>query len=174
MPAAPEAWLRGPIPGVDPLLMPAAHALVQASEDLARAASGLAVAELWAKPGGAASVGFHLKHICGSLDRLLTYARGRALNPEQMRVLAGEGQPGDPPADAATLIAAVQHAIEDTLEGLRNTSPADLFTVRTVGRQALPTNVVGLLFHLAEHTQRHTGQVISTAKIVRAGRAPHD
>src|SRR5207244_7879592 len=77
MPAAPEAWLRGPIPGIDPLLMPAAHALVQASEDVARAASGLALAELWAKPGGAASIGFHLKHICGSLDRLLTYARGR-------------------------------------------------------------------------------------------------
>ena len=165
MPAAPEAWLRGPIPGIDPLLMPAAHALVQASEDVARAASGLAVAELWAKPGGAASIGFHLKHICGN---------GRPLNPEQMRVLAGEGQPGDPPADAATLIAAVQRAIADTLEGLRNTSPEDLFTVRTVGRQALPTNVVGLLFHLAEHTQRHTGQVITTAKIVRAGGAAHD
>src|SRR5437879_1637002 len=150
MPAAPEAWLRGPIPGIDPLLMPAAHALVQASEDVARAASGLALAELWAKPGGAASIGFHLKHICGSLDRLLTYARGRPLNPEQMRVLAG------------------------TIDGLRNTSPEDLFTVRTVGRQALPTNVVGLLFHLAEHTQRHTGQVITTAKIVRAGGAAHD
>src|SRR5437879_12289599 len=102
MPAAPEAWLRGPIPGIDPLLMPAAHALVQASEDVARAASGLALAELWAKPGGAASIGFHLKHICGSLDRLLTYARGRPLNPEQMRGLAGEGPPGDPPGGAAT------------------------------------------------------------------------
>jgi uncharacterized damage-inducible protein DinB len=156
------------------MLMPAAHALVQASEDLAGAASGLAVAELWAKPSGAASVGFHLKHICGSLDRMLTYARGRPLNPEQMRVLAGEGQPGDPPADAATLMAAVRHAIADTLEGLRNTTAEDLLTVRTVGRQALPTNVIGLLFHFAEHTQRHTGQVITTAKIVRAGAAPHD
>ena len=168
MAAAPEAWLRGPIPGIDPMLMPAAHALVQASDDLARAASGLSVAELWAKPGGAASVGFHLKHVCGSLGRLLTYARGRALDPAQMRELAAEGQPGDPPADAATLVGAAQRAIADALEGLRNTPSEDLLTARTVGRQALPTSVIGLLFHLAEHTQRHTGQVITTAKIVHA------
>ena len=124
MAAAPEAWLRGPIPGIDPMLMPAAHALVQASDDLARAASDLSVAELWAKPGGAASVGFHLKHVCGSLGRLLTYARGRALDPAQMRELAAEGQPGDPPADAATLVGAAQRAIADALEGLRNTPMA--------------------------------------------------
>jgi len=173
MAAAPEAWLRGPIPGIDPMLMPAAHALVQASEDLALAARGLSVAELWAKPGGAASVGFHLKHVCGSLARMVTYARGRALDPAQMRDLAAEGQPGDPPADADTLIRAVQRAMTDALEALRSTPSADLFAVRTVGRQALPSNVIGLLFHLAEHTQRHTGQVITTAKIVRAGTAPH-
>jgi uncharacterized damage-inducible protein DinB len=167
MVAAPEAWLRGPIPGIDPMLMPAAHALVQASEDLARAASGLSVAELWAKPGGAASVGFHLKHIRGSLGRMLAYARGRPLDPTQMRELAAEGQPGDPPADADTLVRAAQGAITDALEALRSTPPEELFAVRTVGRQALPTNVIGLLFHLAEHTQRHTGQVITTTKIVR-------
>jgi hypothetical protein len=78
MPSAPEAWLRGPIPGIDPMLQPA---------------------ELWTKPGGAASVGFHLKHICGSLGRLLTYARGRPLDPEQLRELAAEGKPGDPPEE---------------------------------------------------------------------------
>ena len=89
MAAAPEAWLRGPIPGIDPMLMPAAHALVQASEDLALAASGLSVAELWAKPGGAASVGFHLKHVCGSLARMITYARGRALDPAHPLALLG-------------------------------------------------------------------------------------
>jgi uncharacterized damage-inducible protein DinB len=168
MPSAPEAWLRGPIPGIDPMLQPAAHALVQASEDLARAASGLSPAELWTKPGGAASVGFHLKHICGSLGRLLTYARGRPLDPEQLRELAAEGKPGDPPADADTLTRAAQRAIAQALEALRITPPEELFAARTVGRQALPTNVVGLLFHVAEHTQRHTGQVITTAKIVRA------
>lgn len=168
MASAPEAWLRGPIPGIDPMLMPAAHALVQASEDLAQAASGLSVAELWAKPGGAASVGFHLKHVIGSLGRMVTYARGRALDPAQMRELAAEGQPGDPPADADTLIRAAQRAIADALDALRTTPRDELFATRTVGRRALPTNVIGLLFHLAEHTQRHTGQVITTAKIVHA------
>jgi uncharacterized damage-inducible protein DinB len=168
MASAPEAWLRGPVPGIDPMLMPAAHALVQASEDLARAASGLSVAQLWAKPGGAASVGFHLKHVSGSLGRMLTYARGRALDPVQMRELAAEGQPGDPPADADTLVRGAQQAIADALDALRATSRDELFAARTVGRQALPTNVIGLLFHLAEHAQRHTGQVITTARIVRA------
>jgi DinB family protein len=165
--AAPEAWLRGPIPGIDPMLMPAAHALAQASEDLERAA-GLSVPELWATPGGAASVGFHLQHIRGSVGRLLTYARGRALNPDQMRELAAEGQPGDPPADAGTLIGAARRAIAETLEAFRTMRREELFAARTVGRRALPTNAFGLLFHLAEHAQRHAGQVVTTAKIVSA------
>lgn len=164
----PEAWLRGPIQGIDPLLMPVAHALVQASEDLARAASGLTVAQVWATPGGAASVGFHLKHVAGSLERLLRYAAGGRLSPEQLRELDAEGQPGDPPAAAEALVRGAQSAISQALETVRVTPPEALFAARTVGRQAVPTNVVGLLFHLAEHTQRHTGQVITTAKIVRA------
>lgn len=150
------------------MLMPAAHALVQVSEDLARATGGLSVAGLWARPGGAASIGFHLQHIRGSLGRLLTYARGQALDAEQLRELATEGQPGDPPADAGTLINALQRAVAETLEAFRTVSHDDLFATRTVGRRGLPTNTVGLLFHLAEHAQRHTGQVITTAKIVRA------
>src|SRR5919202_4765509 len=101
---APEAWLRGPIAGVDPVLLPAAHALVQAREDLERAAGPLTPDELWRTPGGAASVGFHLRHIAGSIDRLLTYAAGRALDDRQRAVLAAEGRPGDPPADAASLV----------------------------------------------------------------------
>ena len=115
MPSPREAWLRAPIPGIDPTLMPAAHALVQASEDLARAADGLSIVELRTKPGDAASVGFHLQHSRGSLGRLLTYARGRALDLEQMRELAAEGQPGDPPVDADTLVRRPHH-----LRGERN------------------------------------------------------
>lgn len=146
--------------------MPAAHALVQASEDLARAARGLAVARVWATPGGVASVGFHLKHVAGSLDRLLTYAAGGRLSPEQLRELAAEGQPGDPPADAETLVRAAQQAIARALAELHAAPRDDLFAARSVGRQALPTTRFGLLFHLAEHTQRHTGQVITTAKLL--------
>jgi uncharacterized damage-inducible protein DinB len=162
-----EAWLRGPLEGVDPLLMPAAHALVQASEDIERAASGLTIGELWVKPGGAASLGFHLRHVAGSIDRLLTYARGERLNTAQRAFLAAEQDAGEPAADAATLVRDAQAAIAVALSVLRSTPSSALLEPCTVGRAALPTNVLGLLVHIAEHTQRHTGQVITTAKIVR-------
>ena len=163
----PEAWLRGPLEGVDPMLMPAAHALVQASEDLERAALGLTVQELWVKPGGAASLGFHLRHIAGSTDRLLTYARGDQLTDAQRQGIALEQQAGDPPADAATLVREARAAIECALAAIRTVPKESLLDARAIGRAALPTNVFGLLCHIAEHTQRHTGQIITTAKIVR-------
>jgi hypothetical protein len=99
-PPSPEAWLRGPLPEIDPLLMPAAHALVQAREDIAAALIAAETDELWARPGGAAAAGFHLRHLAGSLDRLLTYARGERLSPGQLAALAREWEPG---ADAAEL-----------------------------------------------------------------------
>ena len=169
-PSTPEAWLRGPVDGVPDLLMPAAHALIQAREDLHRAAAELSVEELWTRPGGAASIGFHLRHIAGSLDRLLTYAGDRALSPPQLAVLAREGQPGSPPAAAAPLLEAVTQAVDDALQLLRALPGDTLLDRREVGRARLPATVLGLVFHAAEHTQRHTGQVITTAKIVR-GRA---
>jgi len=165
--AQPEAWLRGPLEDVDPMLMPAAHALVQAGEDLEQAASDLTAEQLWVKPGGAASLGFHLRHIAGSIERLLTYTRGEQLSETQRQAIPLEGQPGDPPVKAAALIRGAQAAIERTLAAIRTTPKESLFEVRTIGRKALPTNVIGLLFHIAEHTQRHTGQIITTAKIVR-------
>lgn len=163
----PEVWLRGPLEGVDSILMPAAHALIQAAEDLEHAASDLTVQELWVTPGGAASLGFHLRHIGGSIDRLLTYARGERLTESQRQALASEKEPGDPPVDAATLVRGSQAAIQRALGAIRTLPKESLFDPRTIGRAALPTNVLGLLFHIAEHTQRHTGQVITTAKIVR-------
>lgn len=163
----PEAWLRGPIEGVDAYLMPAAHALVQASEDLERAASRLSPAELWLRPGGAASVGFHLRHIAGSIDRLLTYARGEPLSPAQRERIGVEGVPGEPPSEAAALVGEARAAIRQALDVLRATSRAALLEARGVGRAQLPSTVLGLLFHIAEHTQRHTGQVITTAKVIR-------
>lgn len=167
MSTPPEAWLRGPIPGLDPYLMPAAHALVQSAEDLERAAAPLAADELWATPGGAASVGFHLRHIAGSIDRLLTYARGGALDDRQRVVLAEEQMVGTPPAEAPELIRLARGAIDHALDTLRATPRESLLEARKVGRAGLPSTVLGLLVHVAEHTQRHTGQVITTAKIVR-------
>jgi uncharacterized damage-inducible protein DinB len=164
----PEVWLRGPVPGVSALLMPAAHCLLQCREEVTSAASDLTPSQLWARPGGVAAIGFHLRHIVASLDRLLTYARGAQLDRAQLAALRGEGEPGDPPADASTLVAGVQAAIDSAVDVLRATPDADLLIARSVGRAALPSNVLGLLFHCAEHTHRHTGQIVTTAKIVRA------
>ena len=164
---AEEPWLRGPLPGVDPMLMPAAHALVHASEEIGANVSGLTLAELWVKPGGAASVGFHVRHVAGSIDRLLTYARGGQLDDRQRAVAAAEKRLEETPPDADALIAAAQREIEVALEVMRHTPASSLLDARDVGRGRLPSNVLGLLFHIAEHTQRHTGQIVSTAKIVR-------
>jgi predicted enzyme related to lactoylglutathione lyase len=163
-----EAWLRGPLPDLAPELQPAAHALVQARDELALAAAGLTPAQLWARPGGAAAVGYHLRHAAGALDRLLTYARGEPLGREQLAFLKREAEPGDPPADADALTAAVAEAAERALSQYRATPVETLGDVREVGRAKLPATVRGLLFHAAEHTQRHAGQAITTAKIVRA------
>lgn len=162
-----EAWLAGPIEGVDPYLMPVAHALVQAGRDLERAAMDLSPQEVWARPGGAASIGFHLRHIAGVLDRLLTYARGEMLSEEQLAALRAEGEPGDPPATAGELVAEAKAAIERALEQVRTTPRSSLLEPREVGRKRLPSNVLGLLYHAAEHVTRHSGQIITTAKVIR-------
>lgn len=165
----PEAWLRGAVAGIDPYLMPAAHALTQAREELQEFASSLSVDQLWTRPGNAASVGFHLRHVAGSIDRLLTYARGGRLDRAQTEFLAREADPGEPPATAADLIAAAEAAIERALAVIRSTPRSELLEPRTVGRAALPSNVIGLLFHIGEHTQRHAGQVITTVKVISSG-----
>jgi DinB family protein len=162
----PEVWLRGPLPGVSPMLMAAAHCLTQCREEIVTAAD-LTTDQLWAKPGGAASAGFHLRHIVGSLDRLLTYARGAQLDRAQLAYLRAEGEPGEPPDTATILIASAQTAIDSAVHALRSTDDSDLMVARSVGRAALPSTVLGLLFHSAEHTHRHTGQLVTTARIVR-------
>jgi hypothetical protein len=163
----PEYWLRGPVAGVAPMLQPAAHALLQARADVERAAVGLTPAQLWARPGGAASAGFHLRHLAGSLDRLLTYARGESLSDVQRAYLASEGEPGEPPPDADALLIVADAAIERALAQLSETTGDSLLEHRRVGRQGLPSNVLGLLFHAAEHTARHAGQLITTSMVVR-------
>lgn len=163
----PEAWLRGPVPGVAAPLMPVAHSLIDAEEEIGPAVAGLTPGQLWAQPAGAASVGFHLRHIVGSLDRLLTYARGDGLTDAQLAYLRAEGAPGDPPAEADRLLAELHRAIEAALDVVRATTPEQLDEARGVGRAQLPSTVRGLLFHAAEHTRRHAGQIIATAAIVR-------
>ncbi|HKS30543.1 MAG TPA: DinB family protein [Pyrinomonadaceae bacterium] len=162
-----EAWLLGPLSDTSFMLTPAAHALMQAAIDIERAASALTVEEVWRKPAGAPSVGFHLRHVAGSIDRLLTYARGGQLSAEQFRALATESEPGDAAEEAVALIRMAKAHIEDALQVLRTTTDTMLAEPREVGRSGLPSTVFGLLFHIAEHTQRHTGQIVTTARIVR-------
>lgn len=161
----PEFWMRGiQVEGISAALQPVAHALLQAVEDLEGAASGLSADELWTRPGGAASAGFHLRHLAGSLDRLTTYARGESLSDAQFAALRSEQEAG---ASAEELLAHVRATVERALDQLRATPEDALDEARGVGRAQLPATVRGLLYHAGEHTSRHTGQVITTAKILR-------
>jgi uncharacterized damage-inducible protein DinB len=160
----PEVWMRGPIAGVPPLLQPVAHALLQATEEVETALVDFDSARLWLRPAGMASVGFHLRHLTGVLDRLFTYARAESLTPDQFAYLQQEGSQD---ADTPTLLVnrfLVQ--ANKAISQLRATSAEDLLAHRGIGRQQIPTNVLGLLFHAAEHTQRHVGQLLVTVRWV--------
>jgi uncharacterized damage-inducible protein DinB len=161
----PEVWLRGPVAGVPPLLQPVAHGLMQCREELHAHVSSLSPDELWRRPSGAASIGFHVRHAGGSLGRLFTYARGEALSAAERAAFAAEGEPDLAPGAARRLLDGFDAAVEGALNQLRATDEATLLDRRGVGRAQLPSTVIGLLFHAAEHTQRHVGQVVTTARI---------
>jgi uncharacterized damage-inducible protein DinB len=161
----PEVWLRGAIDGVPPHLQPVAHSLLQCREELERLLTGMSAERIWRTPGHAASIGFHVRHAIGSLDRLFTYARGAALSDAQRQTLAEEARP-DPALTAEKLIAAVDAAVARAIDRLRGTSETILTERRLVGRAQLPSTVIGLLFHAAEHMQRHAGQAVTTARFI--------
>ena len=162
-----EVWQRGPIAGVPALLQPVAHALLQAVEDVEKEMSGFPLNLLWERPGGVASVGFHLKHIKGVVDRLFTYARGEMLTDEQMRILREETLAGGANSVQA-LVDEFKRQVTTALDQLKVTNPDTLTDPRGVGRKQIPSTVAGLLFHAAEHTQRHVGQLLVTARILKA------
>lgn len=152
------------MPGIHPLLSPILCAFEQAREDLARYTEGLTISQLWAEPHGFGSVGFHLRHIAGSTRRLMAYVEARELTPEE---LAGIGVEKNPGATREELLAGLDSAFEGAGAIVKSLDPSRLAEPRTVGRKHLPTTVIGLLTHIAEHTQRHTGQAISAAKWAR-------
>lgn len=166
MPNQPEAWQRGPVPGVPPLLQPVAHALLQAREEVAELMRDFPENLLWERPAGVASAGFHLQHLTGVLDRLFTYARGEALSDEQRAWLAAESTPTE--VSVANLIQRFENQVETALAQLRQTDEATLTDFRGVGRAQLPSTVLGLLFHAAEHTTRHLGQLLVTVRGLNA------
>src|SRR5262245_37301469 len=164
----PEVWLRGPVQGFEPLLMPVAHALLQVREDLGRLAARVPAQHVWQKPGAAATIGFHVRHTGGALDRLFTYARGEALTDEQVRAARTEGVPGEPVATLGEIVAEVHGIVDRALDQLRSATVESLLQPRRVGRAGLPSTTLGLLFHAAEHSTRHVGQAITTARVLSA------
>jgi uncharacterized damage-inducible protein DinB len=164
METLPEPWLRGPVTGVDPRTAPILFAFQQAREDLKKYTDRLTTEKIWATPFGFGSVGFHIRHIAGSTARLLTYLEGKQLSAAQMIALDAEHQPG---ATREELLEQLEAAFQQAEAIVRSIDPDTLAEPREVGRKRLPTTVIGLLTHIAEHTQRHVGQAISAAKLAR-------
>ncbi len=162
-----EPWLRGPLPGIPCLLQPVAHALTGAKEEVDALMIDFPDELLWEKPAGVASPGFHLQHLKGVLDRLFTYARGETLSQTQLENLHAEGDSSKTTDSTQQLVAAFNEQVEKAIEQLKATDEKTLTDERFVGRQKLPSTILGLLFHAAEHSMRHTGQLIVTVKVLR-------
>jgi uncharacterized damage-inducible protein DinB len=156
-----EPWLRGTLTEFDAVRRQVLHALELAGEDVERWCAGLTEAQLQARPASIAPVVFHLRHIARSLDRLLSYAEGNELSPAHLQALATELAPG------AEGLAELRLGLHAAMERVKAIAPESFQERRFVGRDRLATTVGGLLVHCAEHTQRHVGQAIITAKIVR-------
>lgn len=165
---ATEAWQRGPLPNVDPFVMPVAHSFVQVKEDLDRLAASVSEDQLWQRPNGAASIGFHIRHIAGSTDRLLTYARGDALTADQIAAARAEA---DATGSLRVLISEAHAALDRALAQVRATPKETLLAERLIGRAKLPSTTLGLLVHAAEHATRHAGQATTTAIVLGGSKA---
>jgi len=163
----PEAWLRGPVENIAPLLQPVAHALLQAREEVNELLKDFPNELLWIKPAGTASTGFHLQHLSGVLDRLFTYADGRMLSDQQLTFLKLEGDPQQTNTSVTELVANFNLQVDIAIKQLQKWNEKTLTEFRGVGRAQLPSTVIGLLFHAAEHTMRHLGQLIVTVKVIR-------
>ena len=161
-----EVWMRGPISGLIPLLQPVAHAILQAREEVNLMMIDFPNELIWERPNAVASVAFHLQHLSGVLDRLFTYANNQILNEDQLELLALE-------ADSTQLLTVnglltrFNNQVNKALTQLKNIEENTLLEPRSIGRKQIPTNQLGLLFHAAEHTQRHVGQLLVTIKMLK-------
>jgi uncharacterized damage-inducible protein DinB len=162
-----EVWLRGPLPGMPGLLQPVAHALLQAREEVNELMNNFPDELLWERLAGTASPGFHLQHMAGVLDRLSTYANAQLLSEEQLNALSKEEQPSPQTNTVVLLVKQFNRQVDRAIEQLKNTSEDLLLQSRGVGRAQIPSTVLGLLVHAAEHTMRHLGQLIVTARILK-------
>ena len=162
----PEVWLRGPLVDIPAFTQPVAHALLQAKEEIHELMKDFPDALLWQRPAGVASPGFHLKHITGVLDRLFTYAAGQPLTLQQLHYLKAEAVEAED-ITVTSLLNNLDAQVALSLEALKAIDETTLTEPRGVGRQQIPSTVLGLLFHAAEHTMRHTGQLMVTVRMVK-------
>ena len=160
-----EYWLNGPLPNITPWLQPVAHTLLQSQREIYEIMENCNDDILWQMLAGIASPAFHLQHIAGVLDRLLTYAGDKQLTEKQLDYLSYEGRRNDS-ITVRTLLQALQKQIKLSIDFLHETKPKTLTETRHVGRKKIPSTQLGLLFHAAEHTMRHTGQLMVTVKII--------
>jgi uncharacterized damage-inducible protein DinB len=167
-PSLPEIWMRGPQPEIPALLQPIAFALQQAQEEVVTLMMDFPEHLLWLKPVGMASPAFHLQHLSGVLDRLFMYAKGKALNEVQLAYLKAEGKPNSTTDNLPDLVSRFNVQVEKALDQLKETDVNTLTQFRGVGRAQLPSTVMGLYTHAAEHIMRHAGQLLVTVKVLKA------
>ncbi len=160
----PEVWLRGPLDEIPALLQPVAHALLQAREEVNELMQSFPDDLLWERSAGMASPGFHLQHMAGVLDRLYTYAKGEQLNQQQLDHLSAEGK--NISVTVNQLLEHFNQQVDIAIKQLSETDEVTLTEVRGVGRANIPSTVIGLLVHSAEHTMRHVGQLLITTKVL--------
>lgn len=161
-----EPWLRSPLPEIIDELQPVAAMFVAAKEDILRAVEGLSHDELWQKPNGAASIGFHIIHLAGATDRLMSYAEGAALTDDQKADLAAERDADEQRPTLDGLTQKLSTALDAAVKRLEGITSADLATVRELGRAKVPTSMRALILHAGEHASRHAGQIVTTIKII--------
>jgi uncharacterized damage-inducible protein DinB len=160
-----EPWLRGTHTEIPASGRAVLHALDLALDDLTKWTEGLSEVEVHAQPLGLTSIAFHLRHIARSTDRILTYAEGTQLSAEQLALLKSEPHGEE---SLIVLLSEVEASFRVAAERIRLLATADFDTFRGVGRKQLPTSIGGALIHVADHTQRHVGQVVTTAKVLKA------
>lgn len=165
-PTTVEWWQRGPVEGVLPVFQPAVHAILQARDELENTVRNFPNELLWQPLYGMASVGFHLQHIAGVLDRLLTYADGNALSTAQLNYLQQEGKE-QINTNSTELMDLLNKQVEQTLQAIAFMKEDAPSAIRTIGRKQIPTTQLGLVFHAAEHMMRHTGQLLVTARVIK-------
>ncbi|HEY4304984.1 MAG TPA: DinB family protein [Gemmatimonadaceae bacterium] len=166
-----EWWQRGPVDGVQPLLQPVAHILLQVGESVDELVDGLTIEQWNARPAGIASAAFHVRHMTGVIDRLFTYARGESLSAAQFTALRAEGN-ALTEADVADVVAALHARVDTAVAELKTIDPKILGDYRSVGRARLPSTVIGSLVHGAEHAMRHVGQLSVTVRVAKSVSSP--